>query len=181
MKLRCHAKPDHEAASGAAGTDAAGTEPATTLALRLLISSNTGLPEQDFNAQKDMISRVAAFDSASHPVLARRQPARPARMGSRGAQYPVRGRPRARHADQRDDAPGTRDQLSTRHNAVTLSHRVRPGHQGSRGPWLGRPRHRENSGADRPPMAPASDPSGIRRELPESNDEIFRSCQSGRP
>ncbi len=64
MKLRRHAKPDHEAASGAADTDA-GTEPTTTLALRLLISSNTGLPEQDFNAQKDMISRVAAFDPAT--------------------------------------------------------------------------------------------------------------------
>jgi hypothetical protein len=41
----------------------ASTEPATAAFLRVLIFSNTDLPEQEFNAQRDKIRRVADYDS----------------------------------------------------------------------------------------------------------------------
>ncbi|MGO8890603.1 MAG: hypothetical protein ACLP8X_24145 [Streptosporangiaceae bacterium] len=41
----------------------AGIESATAPVLRMLIFSNTGLPEQEFNAQREKIRRVADYDS----------------------------------------------------------------------------------------------------------------------
>ena len=66
--------------------------------LQVLIFSNTDLPEQEFNAQRGKIRRVASLRQP-HPQLAQPDPPRPPRMGRRDAQHLVRGRPRARHND----------------------------------------------------------------------------------
>jgi hypothetical protein len=72
MKLRRREDPGHQEHEVAAIPP---TEPAPVL--RLLVSSNTDLSEQDFSAQKDMIRRVATFDSATHLWHAQISPDRP--------------------------------------------------------------------------------------------------------
>ncbi len=60
MKLRRRNKPENQTTAPAASTTSAGLP-----VLRLTITSNTSLPEPDFQAQTEKLRQVADYDSAT--------------------------------------------------------------------------------------------------------------------
>ncbi|SRR5712691_2188546 len=60
MKLRRRNKPEPQTTAPVASTTLAGLP-----VLRLTISSNTDLPEPDFNAQTEMLRHVAYYDNVT--------------------------------------------------------------------------------------------------------------------